>query len=96
MTGMPEAALARELGLAVRARGGRRESRRRPRQQRAQRVGRGHRPRDRGDHGQRPADRSPAWWRAIVAIREVLSHGHPVLRERFAAVEKFGTPELRA
>ena len=31
-----------------------------------------------------------------MAVRDVLRMGHPVLRERAAPVEKFGTPELRA
>jgi peptide deformylase len=31
-----------------------------------------------------------------MAVREVLRMGHPVLRERAAPVERFGTPELLA
>src|SRR5258706_5369823 len=31
-----------------------------------------------------------------MPVREVLRMGHPVLRERAVAVEKFATPELRA
>ena len=93
MTGMPEAALARELGHSLRGdqRGG--QLRGGPRRQLPADLLRQHR--DRAPRGDGPGRKVP---RPSVQrmIRDVLRMGDPRLLRRARPVEAFGTPELAA
>ncbi len=96
MTGMPEAALARETRAVLRGDCSRRQSRGRSRHQRA-----GHQHRRTSTE----VSRSVRWrvcakslkcWQRSMAIRNVLRMGDPRLLEPSQPVERFDTPELDA